>query len=937
MKKYWFSAFIAVAILLSGEIKKTILFDENQIELIESPASIGIPENPQARLDYELAMIKDPQTGKPIPDHRKKEIQFIEKSKKSNFASKVETQNWRSLGPINVGGRTRGFQMDVLDRETLLAGSVNGGVWKSEDFGQSWKRTSGLLQNMDVTSLVQDTRPGKENTWYYGTGELRGNTGRSGSALVRGDGIFKSTDNGESWESLSATAGGISSVFNNQFQYIWNLAVNTSRSDINEVIAATYGGILRSIDGGQTWEVVLGENLNNQALDLNTENAPFYTDIHITNDGKYFATLSSVSVQNIYQDFGFYYSEDGINWQEITPQNFPPQTERTVISTAKNENIAYFLTTFDDNDFLWKLDFTNGAFDWTNLTANIPEFDVDQGEFDTQGSFNMLVAIDPENTNIVYLGGTNLYRSTDGFTTDRNTNWIGGYTPEGGAARYENHHPDQHVLRFLPENPNVLLSVNDAGVFITQDAAADEVAWSPLNNGYITTQFYTVAMQKDDDNDFIIGGLQDNGTYIRPNSPRPIWSRFFGGDGAFCYITKENRYWYFSFQNSRIFRVTVRNSDLSVTGFARVDPVNGGDGAIDYLFINPFIIDPQEENVMYLAGGDRIWRNDNLEQIPVGSNDPATRNWNQLNNSVTVESTGGSITRFDGQVTALDIAKEEIGDKLYYGTSSGKLFKIRNPRTNISQVDDITSVEFPLEGYIANITVNEDNPQEVLVVFSNHNVRSLFRSTNGGSSFQHISGNLEENNDGSGNGPSVRWVEVAPLADGSNKYFVGTSAGLFSTDQINGDNTIWVQEGADVIGNAVIRMMDYRPFDGRLVVATHGNGVFETAIENQKLPANQTGEFGFGIESIYPNPLTSTDGSSRIIYTIPETGAVKIDVFQSTGQLVTTLIWNIQAKGRNQIFWDGTNNTGSPVPNGVYFFRIRYSTEKLGGRLIINR
>lgn len=937
MKNYGFLAFIALSVLLTGELSRESLPDISKEELIETPSSIGIPENPNARIDYELAMIKDPKTGQPIKNHRKKEIRFINKMNRKQLASRAETQNWTSLGPINVGGRTRGFQLDILDRNIMLAGSVNGGVWKSEDFGASWRRTSDLLQSMDVTALIQDTRPGKEQNWYYGTGELRGNTGRSGNALVRGDGLFKSTDNGDSWQPIASTAEGVNSVFNSQFQYIWNLAINTTRNDIDELLVAAFGGILRSTDGGETWNSVLGESLFNQATDLNTSIAPFYTDIHITDDGKYFAALSSVSANNIYDDFGFYYSEDGVNWRDITPQNFPAQTERTVIGSAKNDDIAYFLTTFDDNDWLYRLDYSNGDFSWSNLTNNIPEFDVDQGEFDTQSSFNMVVEVDPENSDIVYLGGTNLYRSTDGFTTDRNTKWIGGYTPEGGAARYENHHPDQHVLRFLRQNSNVLLSINDGGIFITEDASTEEVVWNSLNNGYITSQYYTIAMEKGDDNDLLIGGLQDNGTYIRPNTSESLWNRLFGGDGAFCYITRDSRYWYFSFQNSRIFRITLNPSDLTLTGFARVDPVNGGDGPIDYLFINPFVIDPVDESVMYLAGGDRIWRNDNLEQIPIGSNDPATKNWNQLPNSITVESSGGNITRLDGQITALDVAKENEGDKLYYGTSLGKLFKVRNPRNNVTQVDDITSSEFPEDGYIANVTVNQDNPLEVLVVFSNHNVRSLFRSLNGGNTFQHISGNLEENPDGTGNGPSVRWVEVAPLANGTNKYFAGTSAGLFSTTNLDGDNTVWVQEGEEVIGNSVIRMMDYRPFDGKLVVATHGSGIFETKVENQKLPPNQTGDFPFAIENIYPNPLTNNDASARIVYTIPETGVVKIDVFQATGQLVSTLIWNIQEKGRNQIFWDGTNNTGFPVPNGVYFYRIRYSTERLGGRLIINR
>ncbi|MGB3464687.1 MAG: FlgD immunoglobulin-like domain containing protein, partial [Cyclobacteriaceae bacterium] len=941
MKKFLLFSFViltVMAIWLLSNNDNTIV---DQSHLIESPSSIGTRENPQQRMEYELAMIANPETGMPEPDHRRKELLFFRKMKSKTLASRAEseteTESWKSIGPVNVGGRTRGFQLDVLNPRHMIAGGVSGGVWETEDLGQSWTRTSDLTKSIDVTALEQDVRPGKENIWYYGTGELRGNTARSGPARLRGDGIYKSTDNGKSWNQLASTAFGISSLFNSQFQYIWNIRINPTLTDVDEVIVAAFGGILRSTDGGESWQVVLGKSLINPEIDLNSVVAPFYTEINITNDGDYFATMSSFSTTGNYDSAGIYFSEDAVNWQSITPPGFPQQTERTVIATHAGAKIAYFLTTIDDVEFLWKLEYGNNTFNWTNLSDNVPDFDVELGEFDSQSSFNLLAAIDPENPDIVYLGGTNLYRSSDGYATSANTRWIGGYTPEGGAGVYENHHPDQHVLRFLPQNSNVLLSVNDGGIHLTQGANAENVEWQELNTGYITSQFYTIAMQKDQASDFIIGGMQDNGTYIRPNTPVFTWNRFFGGDGSFCYITKGRRFWYFSFQSSRIFRVSLQESDLSVLRFARVDPVGGGDGFIDYLFVNPFEIDPDQESVMYLAGGDRIWRNDNLEQVPTGSNDPTSVNWNQLENTITAQQVGGSFVRNDGQVTSLALAKQESGDKLFYGTSFGKLFRVEDPGINSSQVSDLTSDAFPRGGYIADISINEENPTEIIVIFSNHEVRSLFRSTDNGSTFDHIGGNLEENPDGSGSGPSIRWAEIVPLEDGTYKYFVGTSMGLFSAKNLDGDDTIWEQEGSEVLGNSVIRSMAYRPLDGKLLVATHGNGVFETNIPNQKIPEEFAGEFDFALLNIYPNPLTETSSSSRIDFTIPETGTVKIDVFQATGQLVTTLIWSELAKGRNQVFWDGTNSTGSPVPNGTYFFRLRYSTERLGGRLIINR
>ena len=87
---------------------------------------------------------------------------------------------WKEAGPIDVGGRTRALAVDVTNPNTILAGGVSGGMWKSTDKGATWQMKSTTSQVLSVTSLAQDPRPGNTNTWYYASGEYRGSANDRG-------------------------------------------------------------------------------------------------------------------------------------------------------------------------------------------------------------------------------------------------------------------------------------------------------------------------------------------------------------------------------------------------------------------------------------------------------------------------------------------------------------------------------------------------------------------------------------------------------------------------------------------------------------------------------------------------------------------------------------------------------------------------------------
>lgn len=161
---------------------------------------------PQGRFEYELARLADPTTGEIPLGIRMKEIAYASTLPKSKSLKNSSEEVFKSIGPYNIGGRTRAMAIDLQDTATILAGGVSGGMWKTTNSGKTWYRTSAMDDIVSTYCIKQDPRNGKSNIWYYGTGERRANSASAhGSAHYSGNGIYKSTNNGESWVHLSAS------------------------------------------------------------------------------------------------------------------------------------------------------------------------------------------------------------------------------------------------------------------------------------------------------------------------------------------------------------------------------------------------------------------------------------------------------------------------------------------------------------------------------------------------------------------------------------------------------------------------------------------------------------------------------------------------------------------------------------------------------------
>jgi len=854
----------------------TVEKEYRSIQKIYSSSSAKGMKYKKGRSDYFERMLRDPKT-KTIPHNiRQKELVFAEEFNKKNKAlykgAEITNLTWQEAGPKDVGGRTRALAVDITNPNIIISGGASGGIWKSTDKGVTWNIKSTTSQILSVTSVAQDVRNGNTNVWYYASGEFRGSAQDQGfTHRFSGGGIYKSTDNGESWNLLDDAKDTNPTVFNTPFDFVSKIIVSPITGSV--FIASHPFGILKSGNGGDSFDISIGDT-----------NEHIYSDIDVTSDGTLIAVLSSPFEGTTPKNNpGVYKStNDGQSWTNITPASFPQQHMRSVIKAANN-NTAYVLTftgsmideKYDDVRF-HKINIVTGTSE--DRSANMPNFLQDFEDFiNTQQSYNMVLAVKPDDENFVLIGGTSLFRSTNGFSSKPNNSkldWIGGYHPQ--SFFYPDFHPDVHSFSFEPNNPNAVWWGHDGGLSYTPDIRSTNYSiyfpWQNKNNGYNITQFYTVAIPNEANDNRIMGGTQDNGTpfFTFNGSTISESEDLSSGDGSYNYWGDD--YCYVSVQNGIVLRVNYDNAGKPSrnNGWSNITPQN----ASNQLFINPYAIDPNNENIMLYPAGNTLWRNNQLNSLPMNLSfdQGMTTGWAQLNNAS---------APFGYIISALAFSDANPQHRLYYSAvdfsqtpQTPKIYRLDNAHTSTASPVDISISGLSSIDYIHNIAVNPDNGNELLVIISNYNVKGIYHSLNGGDTFTEVEGNLE----GTTNpGPSIRGASIIPTSSGT-QYFVGTSTGVYSTLQLNGVSTNWVQEGSNTLGNVIVNYIASRKSDGRIVAGTHGRGAF----------VSQVGVGGSAIASVNSNSLTlqsrpgesgstsfilSNNGAATLTYNISVTGS----------------------------------------------------------------
>ncbi len=140
----------------------------------------------EERLKHEFDMQKNPLTGQIPREEKEQEFENAMFAKQSAYGVRTTTGAFTSRGPSNFGGRTRGFAIDISDNtsNTMIAGGVSSGVFRTTDGGASWVKVSSNSDIHNATAIAQDPRPGFQNIWYYATGERLGNSVAASSSPI---------------------------------------------------------------------------------------------------------------------------------------------------------------------------------------------------------------------------------------------------------------------------------------------------------------------------------------------------------------------------------------------------------------------------------------------------------------------------------------------------------------------------------------------------------------------------------------------------------------------------------------------------------------------------------------------------------------------------------------------------------------------------------
>lgn len=729
---------------------------------------------PFKRWEYLMSSRVSPDGTRPANDHDwNAYFDYLEKYPDQ----KSENGNWVNLGPYSIPsgkgykglGRINAIGFHPTDPQTVFIGAPAGGLWISHNGGNTWTSETDVLPTLGVSSIVVDyTNP---DIMYIGTGDRD-----AGDAP--GLGVMKSFDGGLSWE-----------MFNNGMgnRIVGRLLMHPQ--DNNIIFAAAAGGIYKTTDGGNLWVSKKAGDFKDIVFKPNDPSI-----VYATSAGKFYRS-----------------SDDGETWTQITSGLV--NGERAVIGvSAANPNVVYFLNTAASAfQGLYRSNDAGLNFQEQSTTPNIMSWGCDGGD-GGQAWYDLDIAVNPNDANMIFAGGVNCFRSVDGGVTWQiSSHWW-------GDCSVPSVHADLHVLEYNPVDGK-LYAGNDGGIYWTANNGTN---WNEISNGLAIGQVYKLG-QSATVIDKVINGYQDNGTSTFTGGTN--WINNLGGDGMECAVDHQDaKYSYGTLYYGDIFRMTNNVGGFKIAG------INTFGIDEDGAWVTPFILHETNATTMFV-GFKNVWRGKNIR-----SNNPS---W------VKISANLGGVNSVNMRVLEQSPVNTNI---LYAAREDKKLFRTEQCNSQSTSWTDL-SANLPENSSINDL---EAHPFDENIVYMAQGT-NIYKSTDKGLSWIEISGNL----------PNSTITSIAYYKNSQEGLYVSTDVGIFYKDTFLND---WIMFGNGFPASSRVTEVEIyydtlNPQNDVIRAATYGRGLWSSDMYHSTPAADFSAD-----NTIVPTicPVTFTDHSPGV-------------------------------------------------------------------------
>jgi len=690
---------------------------------------------PYKRWEYYWENRVDAKGNFPPADIKRTEWEKYKRATKK-LSDGTRAGSWTSLGPNSTTGgyagigRVSAIAFHPSDANTVFIGTPGGGLWRSTNNGETWTPlTDNILSHLGISGIV--IHPTSPNIMYISTGDPHGYNTYS-------LGVLKSTDGGLTWNTT-----GLNWAVNN-FLIIRKLIIDPD--DSNTLFVASNIGIYRTTNQGTNWSQVATGDYFDIVAHPNASTNTFYAStssqvLRSTNNGTGFSSVHTVS------------GSGRIN----------------LAVTAANANYIYALSAKSSDggyNGLYRSTDSGNSFNTQSTTPNILGYESNASDAGGQGWYDLCITADPLLSNTVYVGGVNIWKSSDGGGNwTLNTFWY-------NIIGYPTVHADKHV--FVWQNNTTLWNGNDGGIYRTSNGGS---TWTDKSNTLVHSQIYRIGASQSDNK--VVAGLQDNGTKMR--STAGIWADVLGGDGMECNIHPTNsNIQYGCIQNGALHRTTT-----NWTG--STDIRNNISAGLEGAWITPHEIDPTTPSTIYAA-----------YQSLYKSTNQGT-NWTEIGTPAQIGS---------GNKTILKIAPSN-SNVIYVGKNNS-IYRTENGGTTW------TALNLPGTD-ISSITIHPTKPLTIWIARSNYLAgQKVFRSFDGGATWTNESRTL----------PNLPVNVILHNNQLEESLYIGMDVGIF---YINHDLADWVAF-SDGLPNVEIFDLDIRYSTNTIYAGTYGRGLWSSAL-----------------------------------------------------------------------------------------------------------